>query len=44
MTHTDASSSDVCPICGSTLMARDASLYCANCDLLYEDDDHVGRG
>ncbi|GAA4184398.1 hypothetical protein GCM10022288_05060 [Gryllotalpicola kribbensis] len=44
MTQPDATSPDVCPICGSILIDRGNALYCASCDLFYEEDDHSGGG
>jgi uncharacterized Zn finger protein (UPF0148 family) len=39
MTPPDATTQDVCPICGSTLVRRGQSLYCPSCDLYYEAGD-----
>ena len=44
MTRPGARTSDVCPICGSTLIERGRALYCPSCDLFYEEDDHDGEG
>ncbi|GAA4159396.1 hypothetical protein GCM10022286_13720 [Gryllotalpicola daejeonensis] len=44
MTQPDASTPDVCPICGTTLVERGHALYCGNCDLYYEEDEHLGGG
>jgi len=40
MTDTDARDVETCPICGSILVARGDSLYCASCDLTYEAGEH----